>query len=77
MKESGETTKQMVKVNSGMQTEMFMKVNGTTIRLTDMDYIFISMVQNMKVNGKMISKMAGELKAGLMEANMKDNTRKV
>ena len=42
------------------------------IRLMDLEFMFIKMVQNMKVNGKMIYNMDLARKYGLMDQNMKE-----
>lgn len=47
-----------------------MKEIGKTIRLLDMELIFILMEQNMKVNGKTIINMEKVFKLGLMEVSM-------
>lgn len=47
-----------------------MKEIGKTIRLLDMELIFILMEQNMKVNGKMIINMEKVFRLGLMEVSM-------
>ena len=52
--DSGKTIWPMVKVPSIMLMVIFTTVNGNWIKPTDKDHTFISMVQNMKVRGKMI-----------------------
>jgi hypothetical protein len=42
------------------------------IRLMDLEFMFIKMVQNMRVNGKMIYNMDLARKYGLMDQNMKE-----
>jgi hypothetical protein len=46
--------------------EMSMRVNGLMIKLMDMEFIVIMMVQNMKVIGLMINRKVKEKKFGLM-----------
>lgn len=43
-----------------------MRVNGLMIKLMDMEFIVIMMVQNMKVIGLMINRKVKEKKFGLM-----------
>jgi hypothetical protein len=50
--------------------EIFMKEIGKTIRLLDMELIFILMEQNMKVNGKTIINTEKVFRLGLMEVSM-------
>ena len=45
------------------------------IKLMDREFIFISMGRNMRGSGRMINKMASELKYGQMERNMKGSMR--
>lgn len=47
-----------------------MKEIGKTIRLLDMELIFILMEQNMKVNGKTIINTEKVFRLGLMEVSM-------
>ena len=54
-----------------MLNVIFMKVIGWMIKLTDMENICTKMVQLIKANGKMISKMEKVLKLGLMEQFMR------
>ena len=54
-----------------MLNVIFMKVIGWMIKLMDMENICTKMVQLIKANGKMISKMAKVLKLGLMERFMR------
>lgn len=51
MKDNGKTIKLMVMENSGILMVTFMKEIGLMIRPMDMEYIYIQMEQNMKVNG--------------------------
>ena len=59
IKESGEKTRLMERVNFGMSTEMFLMENGRMIKLTGMVYILIKMEPNIKAIGRMICKMDG------------------
>ena len=77
MKENGVKTKQMVEVNSGMLMVIFTKENGRKTRLMDMEFIFTSMVLNMKATGRMIFKMDKVWKAGKTAADTKVDTKKV
>ena len=72
----GDLTKPVVKVNFGTSTEMFSKVNGWMIRLTDTAFTFIKMVQGMKVNGKTIYSMVKGKKFGPITPCMKAITTK-
>lgn len=51
---------------------IYMKVNGKTIKLTDMADINMLMELHMRENGKMINSTAKELKHGQMELNTKE-----
>ncbi len=53
-----------------------MKETGKTIRLLDMEPIFILMEQNMKASGKTIINMEKAFKLGLMEVSMMAITHK-
>ena len=70
MKENGVIIRPTVKVNSGMQTETCTTENGRTTKPTDSESTSMSTEPNMKATGRMIFKMAGVSKAGLMEASM-------
>ena len=56
---------------------MFMKAIGSTTRLMDLVLTFTQMEQFMKDNGLMTNRKATEKKYGLMEVNLKVNTRMV
>ena len=56
MKEIGEMERQKDKVLFIMQTETFIQENFTKIKLMDLEFIFIKMVKNMRVFGRMINK---------------------
>lgn len=71
MKDIGNTEKLTEKESSIILKVIFLKVNGKTIKLTALEYIFMSMELNMKEIGKMIYKMATELKPGKIKASMK------
>jgi len=70
-KDSGEMTKLIDLVNLYMQTVIFMKVNGLTIRLKVKELIIMQMEHIMKVTGLMTNNMDWGLKAGQMELVMK------
>jgi hypothetical protein len=70
-KDSGEMTKLIDLVNLYMQTVIFMKVNGLTIRLKVKEHIIMQMEHIMKVTGLMTNNMDWGLKAGRMELVMK------
>ena len=59
-----------------MQMEMYIKENGLMIKQTVLEFIFITMVQYIKVIGLIIFKMELGLNFGLMVVNTKDNTNK-
>lgn len=65
MQDIGKIIKHMVKGNFIMLIEMFLKVNGLMIKQMVLEFIYILMVQNMKVIGKMIYKMEKVLKFGI------------
>jgi len=73
MKDNGEITELMERVNSHTLMVIFMKVIGLTIKLMDMEFIIILMAQCMKVTGETIFNMDMEKKAGLMALYMKVN----
>ena len=62
----------MAKANFIMWMEIYSKENGPAIRLMVMESIYMSMVRNMRVIGKMICNMAQVLKLGVMEVNMRE-----
>lgn len=64
-------------VNSFMLMEIFMRVNGKTIKPMEMVAILMQMELLITESGKMISNMEKELKHGQMEQNMRVNTLKV
>ena len=65
MRGSGSITKRPGKVNSIILMEIFMTVNGLTIKQTGMEYILTSKEPDMKVNGAKTSRMAEVMKHGL------------
>ena len=65
MKEIGDLTKLVDKVNFGMSMEMFLRASGSTTRLTDMESMFTKTVPDMKENGKTISSTVKEKRSGL------------
>jgi hypothetical protein len=76
-KDSGALIKLTVEVNSGMQTEMFMKVSGKMIRQMDMEFMSMSTALNMKDTGVTTCKMEQELNHGVMEVNTRVAIRRV
>jgi hypothetical protein len=66
----------MVRASSGMLTAMSTKVIGRMIKLTALAFIFTSMARDTKASGKMICKMAGVLKVGPTDQNMKVGTKR-
>lgn len=64
MKEIGDLTKLVDKVNFGMSMEMFLRASGSTTRLTDMESMFTKTVPDMKENGKTISSTVKEKRSG-------------
>lgn len=77
MKVNGEKTRPMAEENSGMLMEIYTRENGKMIRQMDMESTYMSMVHNMRATGKMISRMVKAWNRGKMEADMKEDTRKV
>lgn len=65
------------KVNSPMSMVIFMTVNGNKIKPRDMEFIFITMVPDIKVIGLMIINMDMEFRHGLTVADMREITNKV
>ena len=65
MKVSGKTTKSLVGVNSSTPMVIPMKVNGNSMKLMGLEFIFMT-GPNMKVISKMISNMAKVQKIGQM-----------
>ena len=76
-KDSGALIKLTVEVNSGMQTEMFMKVSGKMIRQMAMELMCIKTVPSMKVIGRMTYKMVRALSHGVTVVSIKVDTRRV
>ena len=76
-KENGNITRLMVKVNSGMLTEMCTKATGKTIKQMDSEFTSMSMAPSTKVIGATISKRVTVLNLGAMVANTKVATKKV
>ena len=76
-KDSGALIKLTVEVNSGMQTEMFMKVSGKMIRQMDMEFMSMSTALNMKDTGVTTCRMEQELNHGVMEVNTRVAIRRV
>lgn len=73
---SGEKIKPTGAESSGMPMETSMKASGRTTKQTAMESISMLTVLNMKVIGKMIFKMGRVWKAGKMEADMREDTKK-
>lgn len=76
-KASGARIKLMARASFGMQTVIFMKENGLTIRLMDMEFTSTRMVLNTRATGRMICKRAEALKRGATGVNSKVTIRKV
>lgn len=76
-KVSGDITKLMVKVNSGMQMAMFTKDYGRTIKQMATVFIFMLMVLNMKDTGEMTYRMVPVLNHGAMAVNTRVVIEKV
>ena len=72
----GKKIKLLGKESFTMLTEMFLKANGKMIRLMDLGFIDIVMVQFIKVAGSKISSMGTALKLGLTTPHMLVCTRK-
>jgi hypothetical protein len=72
----GDLIKPVVKANFGMSMAMFLKENGSTIRLTDMESMFIKTALGMKENGKTTCNTAREKKSGLITRCMRVITTK-
>jgi hypothetical protein len=53
--------------------EIFIKANGKMTKLMALEFIFMLMVHNIQVFGKMINKMEMGHKNGQMEVNIKDH----
>lgn len=75
MRESGNKIKPVGKVKSSIKMEILLKANGHIIKLMDLEYIHIEVVQYTKAFGLIIYKMVMELKFGMMEANLKVNIK--
>lgn len=71
MKAIGKIIKHMVKVNSGIQMEMSLMVNGRMIKHMGMESILTLTGRNMKVNGRTTYNVEGVLKCGLMGPSMR------
>jgi hypothetical protein len=76
MRASGTTTRQRARALSGMQREMFMKVNLRMTKLTAMAYTPMSMVPNTKATGKMICKKGMAVRFGVMGLSILALTKK-
>ena len=74
---NGNLTRPVVRVNSGMLMETYLKGNGLMIKQMASEYILIKMVLNMKDHGRMIYNMAMARNLGLMAQSMKENILKV
>lgn len=76
IKDNGLTIRLKERVNLPMLMEIFMTDNGKKIKLLDMEFTFITMVQDIKVIGSMIINMVMVLRLGLMVVNMRETTKK-
>ena len=74
MKDTGRKTKQTDKVNLFMRTVMFMKANGSMIKLMEKVLTPMLMVHTTMATGSMISSTATVWRAGPMVPNMKETT---
>lgn len=74
MKDTGRKTKQTDKVNLFMLTAMFMKANGSMIKLMEKVLTPTPMVLITMATGLMISSTAMVWKAGPMVPSMKETT---
>ena len=72
MKDGGEITKPMVKVDLFMLTEIFTMAIGKMIKLMALVFTVILTVPDMKVTGKKTSNTGKDLKHGLMELATKE-----
>lgn len=72
---NGRITKPMVRELSITPMVIFMKVNGSMIRLVAKEPIHIKTELNMSDNGKTINKMVMEFNNGSMDKFTKDNIR--
>ena len=75
MRVSGQRIKHVAKGGSLMQTAIFTKDSGATIRQTVLAHIFIITGLVMWVLGKTTNNMEKAMKVGLMDPTMKVNTR--
>lgn len=75
-RENGSITRLMVKVNSGMPTEMCTKVIGKMIRQMGSEFTSMLMAPSTRVIGVTISKRATELSLGATVASTKVATKK-
>lgn len=73
MKENGSTTKLKEKELFGMLKETYTRDNSKLIKLMDLVFIHMSMVQDMKETGSMMSKKVKGRKLGSMVPNMSEN----
>lgn len=76
MRESGETTRQMERVNSGMLMEIFTKAPGRMTKLMDLEYTSMSMEHSTRGTGRMTCRMVKEWRAGKTAASMREATRR-
>lgn len=74
---NGVKTKQTAKVNSGMQMEISMRVNGKMIRRMAMELMCIKTVPSMKAIGRTTCKMVRALSHGVMVVSIRVVTRRV
>ena len=75
-KVNGASTKRTAKVNSGMQTEMFMKDFGKMTKQMVTVSMSMSTVPSTKVTGATISRMVPALSLGQMDLNMRAATKR-
>lgn len=72
---SGKTTKQTGKGLFIMQTEIFIRDNGSMIKHVDKELILIKTVQNMSENGKTTNNTDLVFSNGLMDKFTRDNIK--
>ena len=75
-KANGKIIELMVKANSLILMEMYMKANGLKTKQMDMEFIPISTAVATRASGLLINNMDLELNSGLMVPNTTVNTSK-
>jgi hypothetical protein len=72
MKASGNITKRVAKVLSGMCMVINTRVTGSMTKHKELDFTLTRMEQNIRVNGRKINSMGGVSNHGSMEVNMRE-----